>query len=566
MRLTGPRQRRSPPAASTGHETARAARWLARRARRFRAEEDGSLIVFGIYVFLIILIFGGVGIDLMRFERDRADLQYTMDRAVLAAADLDQTLDPEAVVRDYLDKAGMSDYLSSVTVDDGVGFRSVSASASSEIRTQFMHMTGVDTLTAPAASTAEESIDGVEISLVLDMSGSMNSNSRLTRLKPAAREFVETVLASSESGNVSVSIIPYATQVGVGEALLSKYTVSNEHNYSHCVNFIEDEFSKTDLSTTIELERTAHFDPWTYSELSRDGGLSSPVCPVEDNLQILPLSNDKSELFAYIDGLSAAGNTSIDIGVKWGTVLLDPSTQEVVTSLIDDGLIDPAFEGRPYVYNNGTTLKILVLMTDGENTEQYMLNPSLRDGDSDVWYNAEADRYSVQRSEGGKTEYWWPTDETWNDHPYGNGEEPEYECEWSWYGTCYSWSATGETVPEPGEAVRLSYPELWNRTSLAWNTRYNYGFQGNRWTEWYYNAFTSHNGTAKDQHTRQICSKAKDAGIVVFTVGFEAPRSGQRLLEKCASSASHHFDVEGLEISEAFASIASSISKLRLTQ
>jgi hypothetical protein len=73
-------------------------------------------------------------------------------------------------------------------------------------------------------------------------------------------------------------------------------------------------------------------------------------------------------------------------------------------------------------------------------------------------------------------------------------------------------------------------------------------------------------GSTKDNRLDDICTAAKNAGIVIYSIGFEAPWDGQRELEKCASSDGHYFDVEGVEISDAFASIASSISKLRLTQ
>ncbi|MEY8840730.1 pilus assembly protein TadG-related protein, partial [Cribrihabitans sp. XS_ASV171] len=128
----------------------------------------------------------GIGIDLMRYERNRAALQYTLDRAVLAAADLDQSADPDTVVRDYLDQAGLLQYLTGITVEEGLGFRKVEASAESAFPTQFMHMSGVDTLNAPARSVAEESIGVVEISLILDVSGSMGRNNRLRNLKVAA--------------------------------------------------------------------------------------------------------------------------------------------------------------------------------------------------------------------------------------------------------------------------------------------------------------------------------------------------------------------------------------------
>jgi len=56
------------------------------------------------------------------------------------------------------------------------------------------------------------------------------------------------------------------------------------------------------------------------------------------------------------------------------------------------------------------------------------------------------------------------------------------------------------------------------------------------------------------------------SGIIVFTIGFEALQRGLDVLEPCASSPKHFFDVDGLEIKDAFALIVSSIRKPRLTQ
>ena len=116
--------------------------------KRFRQDEDGVMVMFAVYVFLMMLIVGGIGIDVMRFERDRTRVQYTLDRAVLAAADLDQQLNPQSVVEDYFAKANLSEYLSSVSVDEGLGYRIVSGTAETTFATQFMHMAGVDSLTA----------------------------------------------------------------------------------------------------------------------------------------------------------------------------------------------------------------------------------------------------------------------------------------------------------------------------------------------------------------------------------------------------------------------------------
>jgi Flp pilus assembly protein TadG len=122
--------------------------------KHFAKNEDGVMTIFAIMMLLMMLMVSGIGVDLMRNEMDRTRLQNTIDRAVLAAADLDQTFDPQAVVTDYFDKAGLGNYLSNVTVDDGLNYRTVTAEALATTPTQFMSMVGVDTLTSPAISGA----------------------------------------------------------------------------------------------------------------------------------------------------------------------------------------------------------------------------------------------------------------------------------------------------------------------------------------------------------------------------------------------------------------------------
>ncbi len=538
--------------ATTTKRNKRNSAQILRNMRRFRASEDGTFTIFVLFIFLALLLAAGVGSDLMNYERDRANLQSTLDRAVLAAADLDQQAPPQEVVEAYLEKAGLLENLKTVDVQESFGVRRVSATAEAVVETNFMRLSGIKTMTAPAASAAEESIGSVEISLILDISGSMRNfstsggKSKLALLQDSAIEFVRLMLDrdGGRSTGISISIVPYATQVNAGEPILSKFTnVTQEHNYSHCVNFIPEQYSDSDLHRDDRLERTAHFDPFTYSE----GGITTPVCPVRAGSAITPITDDLVALENQIRALTAQGNTSIDIGMKWGAALLDPSMRGIASELSTvDGLVPSKFIGRPTDYG-GDVLKIAIVMTDGQNTDQYMLNPSLREGDSDVWYNAEAQEYTVYHSEG-KPNYFWPQQNSWADHPFGN-PDPE----------------TAENK-EKGTAIRLTYPQLFNRVSLAWNAQYNYYWQSSAWAEWYSKAFSKVETAAKNQHTKHVCDAAKDQGVIVYGIAFEAPRSGYRTIRDCASSDSHVYDVNGLNLEDAFASIASSIRKLRLTQ
>ena len=52
--------------------------------------------------------------------------------------------------------------------------------------------------------------------------------------------------------------------------------------------------------------------------------------------------------------------------------------------------------------------------------------------------------------------------------------------------------------------------------------------------------------------------------ITIYTVGFETSVNSTAIMKQCASSDSHHFDVDGDSIDDAFAAIARNIQKLRL--
>lgn len=546
---------------------------LRNRLTEFHRDESGTYTVFAVYIFTIIVMFVGIGIDLMRYERDRVQLQYTLDRAVLAAADLDQTRPPKMVVKDYMDKAGLGKYLKDTIVESGLSYRIVNATAYARMNTQFMTMTGTRSLGIPAESTAEERIGGVEISMVLDVSGSMNSNNRLTNLKVAARDFVDQMDENTEDGKLTISVVPYATQVSGSDELFSELTLTGENDYSNCVNFVADDFRKTGINPDEEMQRTMHFDVWSNSDgrsYNPKRLVDFPVCEADDRREMIVMQDNAAQIKSFIQSLTARGNTSIDLGMKWGTALLDPSLNAIVPALISKGEVPSGYSDRPTTYSSGDTIKVIVLMTDGQNTSQYYINDGYRSGDSNVWWNDKDNRYSVYNPN--NRSYYWPHTGRWENTADGNQTEWQQNrvcTRWNRKKTkCRRWQWRWDEVTRQ-DAERLPYPELWARTSLKYNFENHYadwmGYNSAR-NSWFYAVRGAVGSGTKNSRTYSICDAAKDKGIVVFTIGFEAPSSGLTVLENCASSPAHFFDVDGLEISDAFSSIASSIRKLRLTQ
>ncbi len=534
------------------------------RLAGFSRDERGSMVIFGLFLFLLMLAVGGFGVDLMRHEAQRVRLQSTLDRAVLAAASKTQTADPAEVVADYFDKAGLSAYLQNVTIGDNGATRRVSASASMTFDTLLLNLSGVPELTAVAAGAAEESASVTEISLVLDVSGSMaqasaSGNSKNWELRHAARQFVNILQCDPERpdatgnctvdpGKVSISVVPYSEQVLAGEALLGKLPVTDEHSYSTCITFREDEFDETGIPQVqgFEYLRTGHFDPWTNGD-----NPYSWTCKTDNWREIIPLEVDPAVLRNRLNNLGASGNTSIDVGLKWGTLLLDPTLRTIVSQLIVEGVVSSDFDGRPFGYDDGGVKKVIVLMTDGMNTSQHYLHAGTREGPSPVWYNAEEEAFSIYRASSGL--YYWPEDGSWHDHAYGNGESE----------VCTrvgrrgrrggsSWSCQIES--EPGDAVQMSYPQLWNERSWSWFEDFS----------WLPDPGSAYGTSEKNARTLAMCSAAKNAGIIIFTVGFEVPRYANDLMRDCASSPAHNFDVDGADLSDAFAAIAHQISALRL--
>lgn len=450
----------------------------------FARDDSGSMTIFAVAMFMMMILVGGIGVDLMRNEMERTRMQATVDRAVLAAADLDQPLEPEAVVRDYFNKAGMSDYLSSVTVDQGLNYRTVTASANMSTTTQFMHLMGVSELPVPALGQAEERVSNVEISMVLDISGSMGWDNKMENLQDAATTFVDTVIREENENLISISLIPYTAQVNAGYDIFSRMETNHLHNYSYCVDFEIDDFSATGLDLDTSYEQMQHFDEgWNYSN-----PVSNPGCPQQDFEEIVPFSQNATTLKNTIEDYRARANTSIHLGMKWGVALLDPSFRPIVQELAGPGenIVDDAFASRPASYADTETLKTVVLMTDGQNVDTTRIQP---------WYYANASHYAH-----------------------------------------------------------------WSRYPLHW---YLNNYVRGSWSNWRYTKYTS---AQADSMLANICSAAKDQGIVVWSVGFEVTDYSAGVMEDCASSPSHFFRVEGVEITEAFEAIAKQINQLRLTQ
>lgn len=403
--------------------------------RDFIAQEDGAMIGFSLLVFLAMLIFSGLAIDLMRHELHRTRIQSTMDRALLAAAHPDQETDRKEVVLDYFKRAGLDgivkrEDIKVLVAQDGT---SVSAFANSSIHTPFLNYVGVSSLPAPAGGGAAKANVLTEISLVVDVSGSMANNSsngvsKISELRKAATEFSNLLLCDPKnpatpanwedctikSKKTSLSLVPYSTQVNVGATILGKFDRQDAQTDAYCVDFPDSEFTKTAVVPKVDMSvepekavtQAAKFFRYFQSGSRSSGDFQIPAsdfgrrnaylsCHTDSWREVSALEDNPAHMEARIKTLQASGDTAIDIGMKWGVALLDNAMEPAITDLIADGQVHSEFASRPLDPATTASSKFVVLMTDGQNTNHHHLVDGYRTGPSLFWFNDERNIISV---------------------------------------------------------------------------------------------------------------------------------------------------------------------------
>ncbi len=558
------------------------------RLRAFGSDEAGIMAPLVLILFVLMILVGGIAVDVARYENRRVEIQNTLDRATLAAASMSQSLAAVTVVNDWFTKADLNTELGAVTVTTGVNFKNVQAEAEVISKNYFMSMLEIDYLEGLDLSQAEQRVTNVEIALVLDVSGSMyNQISRITNLKKAAKDFIDTVLDSDTENKISIAIVPYNGQVNLGPALAAKFNISYPHSYpnSYCIDLPTSTFANTTLSRTTAFPQTPFDDGWSsttqsssytapvsnYYDYSR--GLYSNVwCnPVAGNY-VRPFNNNRTTLKSQIDGLVAIGATSIDLGMKWGTFLLDPSSRSINGELAGAGVVPTYFRNRPADYSDTETMKVIVLMTDGENFVQERFGDAYRTGTSPIWL-ANDGRYSIfhESRVDNRTStticnsrpFWVPHLSAWHSRPW-TGSAPSNSACYVPSTTSYS-NTTRQNWQGVWAAVRVQWV-AWELYARALGT--NSSTRNSTFNTWLDNFYTLTDTSVMDTRLSDVCGAARANGVLVYGIAFEAPTGGVNAIRSCVStpSSNYFFDVSVLEIESAFNAIASNLSQLRLTQ
>jgi Flp pilus assembly protein TadG len=322
-------------------------------------------MIFALLLAPIILICGAA-IDIARHEVLRIELQDGLDRGVLAAASLTQTRDTELTLKQYLKNLNYINdvaivYQSTVSLNS----RKITATATYPMKTAFLSLIGINSINVGARSVAEEAKQNIELSMMLDMSGSMIENNRIGKLKIAAKSFVDSILTKDTKDYTTISIVPYAGDVNVGQAVFDALGGVRTQNVSSCFELDASTYGASAPNFKGRAQLPV-FTNWNYQKTDMNWWW----CPVEGT-SITYYSNDAANLKTRIDSLVMHDGTGTQNAMQWGYMLLDPNSRPIIDAALSTGQMSSSFKARPAPFNDASTMKFIVLMTDGAISEQY---------------------------------------------------------------------------------------------------------------------------------------------------------------------------------------------------
>jgi len=348
-----------------------------RSLAHFTQNSDGDVaILFGLMALALFMMIG-LAVDYGRFISARNQTIAATDAAVLAAARTLQTNggDQTAAVKvaqTYYNQAiqnrihVMSDTINFAVTDNATA---VITTGNASVSTPFMGLGGTKSLpilhtngtdySKAVLAVGGNSQTNIEIGLMLDISGSMNSGTKLSDMKAAAGSLVDTVVWADQSKYTSrIAIVPFSGDVMPTSTLLASAT---NPAYSASITLGGKKYYPTKCvaersGTQKYTDAAPGTNQYVLREYSTPGSGSPKMgpCVIDASGMLQPMTSDKTVLHSKITNLVAGGSTAGHVGTAWTYYMISPKWASVLPSA-----------SQPAAYGTTTTKKIAVLMTDG---------------------------------------------------------------------------------------------------------------------------------------------------------------------------------------------------------
>jgi Flp pilus assembly protein TadG len=403
------------------------------RIRRYAPEKAGTIAIM--FAIMAPILFGvaGMSLDYAQAYLVKQRLGQALDAAALAAAA--SSTDESVITQRVLDffEANYPDEKLGVTFEPSVQIigDEVIVTGQAYYDTMFLSVIGIDTIDVSAETTVLREVQGLEVVMVLDNTGSMAWNNNMDALKAGTENFINILFDhTSDPNNIKIGMVPYSNSVRVGKYGLGE--TPDGDTYGDGTPFVtlpsDVSYTTNHSSSTgwygcvIEhkedgYEATATHVPNTYGQFWMDGANWdghgwSPTTSVNDPYDYDVLDNyegpwdiymygslDKKNYYCRNSRCSDCGsdnycdaeycfcrNSRPNSGCPYAYIMPMTSDQTALIDHIDemvpDGntlgnigmawgarLISPDFPFEEGVaWDNQYWKKAIVMMTDGDNT------------------------------------------------------------------------------------------------------------------------------------------------------------------------------------------------------
>ncbi len=328
----------------------RLAGWTVRTAQRFGRDKRGSIATIAAIGMLPLIAGIGIGVDSGRAYLLRARLSQALDAAALAGGRVMYESTRNADIAMYFDAnfpqgfmgatvAGPTAAGANITPD--ASGQTITVTASATLATTFMKVVGQDTMTVSASTTVTRANSGLEVMLVMDNTGSMNDDGKMTAMKSAAQDLIDTLYGSNDTvPNLYVGLVPFVAMVNIGTAR-SAWTVATSNPSLTITSLTRTSYTSANPDTSLVCGTTSvmhNFKDGTIVDVSgasnsvyngrfqiRTGaGNSTTGCSITSG-------NNTTKFWYVILGTSGGSSASGTLRVQRAPVAF-PSTSSYTTS------------------------------------------------------------------------------------------------------------------------------------------------------------------------------------------------------------------------------------------
>lgn len=352
--------------------------------------------VFGLMAIPMLAITGGA-IDIGQAITAEKNLQNALDSATVAVcgggtgqqtseeilrsflkAELANTklnLQPPADPTQAAAAAGENDVeLSNTAFDAATG--SLSPTVKTRVPTTLLKLLGINEIEIEASSSVKCGAKRLELSLVLDVTGSMNSTvggkKKINSMKDAAHDVLDIFDRNLDAGVTRIALVPFSEGVNVGSYANSvrgtiRSGTSQTQGYDKLKFKKKNNYWGYYKDTTCVSERLGSHAYKDTAPGCSGSSCSAPVGHVytsggscKPTHQIQPLTSNKATLTQQINSYSPNGGTAGHIGAAWGWYLVSDKWASIFPQ-----------ESQPEVPNPDELIKATIIMTDGAFNEEY---------------------------------------------------------------------------------------------------------------------------------------------------------------------------------------------------